>query len=120
MQRGFTDAQAKLKAVWENPQIASICSQMPNMSILTSNIAAAVDRQSLSASDTRLLQRHAIETASSYCTGCVDLCEGALGSAVPIGDVMRALMYCRSYGDRDQAKERLLRYRGSSLSDRSN
>ena len=105
VQRGFTDAQARLKAVWENPQIASICSQMPNMSILTSNIAAAVDRLSLSASETRLLQEHASMSAASYCAGCVDLCEAAVNSAVPIGDIMRALMYCRSYGDREQAKE---------------
>ena len=27
--KGFTDAQAKLMAVWENPHIASICSEMP-------------------------------------------------------------------------------------------
>ena len=31
------DAQAKLKAVWQEPNIASICSQMPNMTILMSN-----------------------------------------------------------------------------------
>ena len=105
VQRGFTDAQAKLKAVWETPQIASICSQMPNMSILMSNIAAAVDLKSLSSSDQRLLQRQCRETASSYCTGCVDVCEAVVDSAVPIGDVMRALMYRRSYGDREQAKE---------------
>ncbi len=109
VQRGFTDAQAKLKAVWENPQIASICSQMPNMSILMSNIAAALDLKSLSSSDLRLLQDNAVETASSYCTGCVDVCEAAVDSAVPIGDVMRALMYCRSYGDREQAKETFAR-----------
>jgi predicted aldo/keto reductase-like oxidoreductase len=29
LQKGFTDAQAKLKAVWQNPQVASICSEMP-------------------------------------------------------------------------------------------
>ncbi|MEJ2170087.1 MAG: aldo/keto reductase, partial [Desulfobacterales bacterium] len=42
LQKGFTDGQAKLKAVWRNPQIASICSEMPNMTLLMSNVAAQV------------------------------------------------------------------------------
>ena len=104
VKRGFTDAQARLKAVWENQQIASICSQMPNMSLLMSNISAAVDQVSLSKSESRLLQAHAVETASAYCAGCVDLCEPELDSVLPIGDVMRALMYWRSYGDLEQAR----------------
>jgi len=100
MQKGFTDAQAKLMAVWQNPDIASICSQMPNMSILMSNIAAAVNKTELSDRDTELLQRYARETQSDYCTGCTNICQSAVGENVPIGDVMRYLMYCNSYGDR--------------------
>ncbi len=100
MEKGFTDAQAKLMAVWQNPDIASICSQMPNMSILMSNIAAAVNKTELSVRDTELLQRYARETQSSYCTGCTHICQSAVAKEVPIGDVMRYLMYCRSYGDR--------------------
>jgi uncharacterized protein len=103
LQKGFTDAQAKLMAVWQNPNIASICSQMPNMSILMANAAAALNRTKLSARDTELLQRYARETRSSYCTGCSAICENALAQDIPIGDVMRYLMYCRSYGDRDYA-----------------
>jgi predicted aldo/keto reductase-like oxidoreductase len=100
LDKGFTDAQAKLMAVWQNPQIASICSQMPNMSILMANIAAAVNRTELSARDTELLQRYARETQSDYCTGCTNICQSAVSEDIPIGDVMRYLMYCRSYGDR--------------------
>jgi predicted aldo/keto reductase-like oxidoreductase len=100
MDKGFTDAQAKLMAVWQNPQIASICSQMPNMSILMANIAAAVNRTELSVRETDLLQRYASETRSDYCTGCTNICESAVNEDIPIGDVMRYLMYCRSYGDR--------------------
>jgi hypothetical protein len=48
LKKGFTDAQAKLKAVWENPNIATICSEMPNMTILMSNVAAAYNRTKLS------------------------------------------------------------------------
>jgi hypothetical protein len=97
--KGFTDAQAKLKAVWENPNIASICSQMPNMTILMSNVAAARDKTQLSARDKELLQRYAKETRSAYCAGCTDICESCVEAEAPIGDVMRYLMYCNSYDD---------------------
>ena len=104
MQKGFTDAQAKLMAVWQNPQITSICSQMPNMSILMANTAAAMDKTKLSATDTKLLQQYARETHRDYCAGCSGICQSAIGEEAPIGDVMRYLMYCRSYGDRDFAR----------------
>jgi len=105
LQKGFTDAQAKLKAVWENPNIASICSQMPNMTILMSNVAAAQDKIKLSARDNELLQRFAKETRSAYCTGCTDICESCVEEEAPIGDVMRYLMYCNSYDDYQRAAD---------------
>jgi len=105
LKQGFTDGQAKLKAVWENPYIASVCSQMPSMTLLMSNVAAAVDKPKLSEIDSRLLQQYAAETESAYCMGCTDICEGAVANKVPIGDVMRCLMYHQSYGDRDRAAD---------------
>ncbi|MDY0040373.1 MAG: aldo/keto reductase [Desulforhabdus sp.] len=101
---GYTDKQAKLKAVWENTDIASICSQMPNMSILTTNIAAAINRTRLSAKELNLLEHYARETASDYCAGCTAICEPCLASSVPIGDIMRYYMYYQSYGDHDLAR----------------
>ena len=103
LKKGFTNAQAKLKAVWENENIATICSEMPNMSILLENVAAAQNRTRLAADDMSLLYRYAQETRRDYCMGCRNLCEPALGSPVPVGDIMRALMYWRSYGDRARA-----------------
>jgi len=97
MEKGFTDAQAKLKAVWENPNIASICSEMPNMTILMANVAAAMDQTKLSSRENELLRRYALETRSTYCAGCADICESAVAGDIPIGDVMRYLMYARSY-----------------------
>jgi len=105
LQRGFTDAQAKLKAVWENPNIACICTEMPNITILMSNVAAAMNRTRLSAHDKKLLHKYAQETRSDYCSGCTDLCESATDGIAPIGDVMRYLMYSRSYGDHDRAAQ---------------
>jgi predicted aldo/keto reductase-like oxidoreductase len=104
IQRGFTQQQAKLKAVWENPQIASICSQMPNLTILQANIAAALDKTSLTAADHAALRQYAADTCSGYCAGCTQFCEAAPGHQVPVGDVMRALMYHRSYADHELAR----------------
>ena len=108
LQKGFTDAQAKLKAVWQNQNIASICSEMPNMTILMANVAAATDKRKLSARDTQLLQQYARETRSGYCAGCTGICESAVPAGIPIGDVMRHLMYARSY-DNPRRASRYLR-----------
>jgi hypothetical protein len=102
--RGFTREQACLKAVWEDPRIATICSQMPNLSILSSNVAAALDKTSLTSADKAALEQHAQATGSFYCAGCTSLCEAALAGRAPVGDVMRGLMYYHGYGDRDRAR----------------
>lgn len=103
LKKGYTDAQAKLKAVWENPNIANICSEMPNMTILMANVAAAMNKTKLSARDMDLLHQYAQETHSDYCAGCTEICESSIHGQVPIGDVMRCLMYSRNYGDRNHA-----------------
>ncbi len=105
LEQGFTDKQARLKAVWENHQIASICSQMPNMTILMSNVAAALNQTKLSAGDWKLLERYASETGCGYCAGCAHICEMIVAGSPPISDVMRYLMYFQSYGDRDRARD---------------
>jgi hypothetical protein len=104
VQKGFTDRQAKIKAVWEEPNIASVCSQMPSMTVLMSNVAAALDKTKITLTDLRLLDRYAAETASCYCAGCTSICESVLGGEVPIGDIMRYLMYHNSYGDVERAR----------------
>ena len=106
LQKGYTDAQAKLKAVWQNPQIASICSEMPNMTILMSNVAAAINKTKLSVQELNLLQQYAIETGQGNCKGCGDICESAFKGRIPISDVMRYLMYARSYGKLNRSREK--------------
>jgi uncharacterized protein len=99
MQKGFTDNQAKLMAVWEDRRIASICSQMPNLTIMAANAAAAADQNRLSQSDRALLSQYANETCGDYCAGCERLCSEALALKVPINNIMRCLMYFHSYQD---------------------
>ena len=104
MQKGFTDYQAKLMAVWSDKRIASICSQMPNLTILATNSVAAVDQTRLSQTDRAFLAQHARETCSDYCAGCGRLCSDVLTKNVPINDVMRCLMYFHSYQDLELAR----------------
>jgi predicted aldo/keto reductase-like oxidoreductase len=104
LKKGFTKEQARLKAVWQNSHIASICSEMDNLKILMANVAAALDKTAFSSKDMRLLEQYANETASTYCAGCAQVCESAVEGDAPISDVMRYLMYRRGYGDQDQAR----------------
>ena len=103
LKKGYTAEQAKLKVVWDNPHIASICSAMPNMTILQANIAAATHKNQLSKSDRQRLERYAHQTAPGYCAGCAHICESVVKPKIPISDILRYSMYCQSYGDRETA-----------------
>ena len=105
VKKGFSPEQAKLKAVWEDGRIANICSQMPTVAILRANAAAAMDRVKLSRSDREALGSYALDTCREYCAGCGAICQGATGGAVPVVEVMRALMYRRSHGEPELARE---------------
>jgi uncharacterized protein len=104
LKRGFTDKQAKLKVIWENPNIASICSQMPSLTILSSNVAAALDQTKLAREELDSLRRYALETKADYCAGCGKICGEAVGGAVPVNEVMRCLMYHQYYGEPELAR----------------
>jgi aryl-alcohol dehydrogenase-like predicted oxidoreductase len=103
LQKGYSAEQAKLKAVWDNPNIASICSAMSNMTILQANAAAALDQKKLSTGDRKRMEQYALRTAPGYCAGCADICEPAVTLDVPICDLMRYAMYKCGYGDRETA-----------------
>ncbi len=70
MNKGYTAEQARLKVVWDNPNIASICSSMPNMTILQANVAAALDQKTISINEKKRLEQYARQTAPGYCAGC--------------------------------------------------
>ena len=103
LKKGYTAEQAKLKVVWENPNIASICSAMPNMTILQANVAAALNKIKLSEGDKKRLEDYAQITAPGYCAGCASICESAVDLDIPISDILRYSMYNHSYGDRTTA-----------------
>lgn len=105
MDQGFTEEQAKLKAVWTNPKIVSICSQMDTMKILRANATAASDPKPLSSANIRKLQVYASRTAGQHCAGCSRICETVVEDRLPVSEVMRYHMYCRSYGRPDWARQ---------------
>lgn len=102
--KGLSAEQAKLKAVWDDNRIASICSHMTNTKNLMANASAAMDNKKLSDNDIAYLKHYAWETASHYCAGCAHLCEPIMDNKVPVSDVMRYLMYSRCYGEPGRAK----------------
>lgn len=105
VKNGYTPEQAKIKAVWEDERMDSLCSQMNNLTTLTSNIAAAVDKTKLEMSDRGALKVYAKNTCSGYCAGCADICENAVSGDVRIADVMRYMMYYNFYGETERAKQ---------------
>jgi predicted aldo/keto reductase-like oxidoreductase len=103
LEKGFTEGQAKIKAVMDDQRISTVCSSMTSTTMLMTNIAVALNKTKLAAEDMDMLRQYAQATCSGYCAGCAHICEPvALG--VPVSDIMRALMYHDSYGDIAQAK----------------
>ena len=105
LQRGFTEGQAKIKAVLEDKRFSSACVGMNKIGILKENIAAALDKIKLSKADMAVFNEYAQETCSGYCAGCAYICDSALTDVLYVSDIMRYLMYYNSYGDTDRARE---------------
>lgn len=113
LQRGFTEGQAKIKAILQDKRFSSACVGMENVSILTENVTAALDKTKLTSSDMAVFKEYAAATCSSYCTGCAYICDSALPDVSYISDIMRCLMYYNSYGDHDRARELFAQIPGS-------
>ena len=104
LQRGFTEGQAKIKAVLQDERISSACVGMNKIGILKENIAAVLDKTKLSQADMAVLKEYAQATCSGYCAGCAYICDSALPDAPYVSNIMRYLMYYNSYGERAEAR----------------
>jgi predicted aldo/keto reductase-like oxidoreductase len=96
--------QAVLKAVWADERISAAVSQMDTFEKLRENIAAALDRTSLTTSETEALERYAQATRPFACDGCDHLCNAVVAADARIGDTMRFLMYHDAYGEQERAR----------------
>jgi hypothetical protein len=77
---------------------------MNTLTILKANTEAAVNQAHLTVSDRRCFEAEAQATAAKYCAGCTATCQSMLAADVPVGKIMRCLMYGRSYGDHFRAQ----------------
>jgi len=112
LQRGFTQGQAKIKAVLEDERFTSVCVGMQNIGLLTSNVAAVLDKTRLTQADRDVFKEYARATCDGYCAGCANICNSALRKesiGLPdtphVSDIMRYLMYHNSYGEHATARE---------------
>ncbi len=104
--QNFTLGQAKLKSVWADERIASVCSEMDSVQRVRENVAAAKTEQNLTAEESHQLNRLAALTSSYSCEGCKHLCEQAAGGGVRIAEQLRYLMYHDCYdGKARRARE---------------
>ncbi len=104
LQRGFTEGQAKIKAVLEDKRFSSACVGMNKIGILKENIAAVLDKTKLSQADMAVFKEYAQATCSGYCAGCAYICDSALPDAPYVSNIMRYLMYYNSYGEQAEAR----------------
>ncbi len=105
LEKGYTREQALIKAVLDDKRITAACIRMENVTFLRSNVAAVLDKTSLTQADADVFKKYAAAICSGYCTGCAYICDAALPDTPCVSDVMRCLMYYNSYGDRDGARE---------------
>jgi len=108
LERGFTEGQAKIKAVLQDKRFSSACVGLPNVGILNENVAAVLDKTKLTQADMKVFEEYAKATCSGYCAGCAHICDSALPDALrpgQVSDIMRYLMYYNSYGEKEMARE---------------
>ena len=105
LKQGFTEGQAKIKAVLEDKRISSACVAMQDVVLLTSNVVAVLDKTKLSQTDIEVLDAYAQASCSGYCVGCAYICNSALPNAPYVSDIMRYLMYYNSCGEYDKARK---------------
>ncbi len=105
LNRGFTEGQAKIKAVLGDERISTACVAMQNVALLTSNVAAVLDKTKLSQADMEVFNTYAQASCSGYCAGCEYICNSALPNTPYVSDIMRYLMYYNRYGRHDTARE---------------
>lgn len=105
IKKGFSDGQAKLKAVLNDKRFAAACVTMESTALLAANAAAVLDKVSFSKNDMDVFRNYAFSSCSGYCAGCADICDAAMPDTPVISDVLRYLMYYNSYGMEKKARD---------------
>ena len=101
----FTLGQAKLKAVWADQRISSICSHMDSTAGLAENVAAARSPLQLSMHELHQLRRLDRQTLGLHCLGCAERCQSQVAGPLRIADILRYQMYAECYGQEERGRE---------------
>jgi predicted aldo/keto reductase-like oxidoreductase len=104
LDKGYTQAQAKIKMVLEDKRFSAAIVGMPNIAELIENVAAVLDVTELADIDKNVLRKYANETCHAACKGCFYICRSAVPE-VPISDIMRHLVYHNGHRNPLMAKE---------------
>ncbi len=99
---GLAFAESKLRSIWQNPELTSVCSLMPTLAIMQANALAALDERPLHGDVARALTEYAEASGRYFCRRC-GTCDTATSDGIPIFNVMESLMYGRGYGSKDLA-----------------
>jgi predicted aldo/keto reductase-like oxidoreductase len=105
LKRGFTEGQAKIKAVLEDKRISSACAGRGDIGHLILNVAAVQNKTKLTKADRHILKEYTAQTCSGYCAGCSQICDSALPGTAGISDIMRYLMYYNNYDEKKEARK---------------
>lgn len=105
IKKGFSEGQAKLKAVLNDDRFSAACVTMENTAILAANAAAALDKVTFSDNDMDVFRSYALSSCTGYCAGCADICDAVTPDTPYTSDVLRYLMYYNSYGMEKKARD---------------
>jgi predicted aldo/keto reductase-like oxidoreductase len=105
LEKGYTRGQALIKAVLSDKRFTVACIRMENVTLIKSNVAAVLDKKELGPDDLEALKKYAADSCTGYCAGCSEICANACPEMPYTAEVMRYLMYYKSYGDTDNAKQ---------------
>jgi len=105
--KGYTEAQAKIKAVLQDKRFCTACVGIGsgNIEHLILDVDAVKDKNKLSKKDLAFLADYAQKTCDGYCPGCSQICSKAVPDMPYIAEIMRYLMYYNSYGQQKEARE---------------
>ena len=101
---GLTPEQAAIKFVLDDQRISCACVGMSDMTVLTANLAAVLDKKEVAQADRHAFAGYAAATCDGYCAGCAHKCDEAMPDAPYVSEIMRYLMYHNSYGDKAMAR----------------
>jgi predicted aldo/keto reductase-like oxidoreductase len=109
LQKGYTQAQAKMKLAIEDERFTAAAVGIDTIGYLMEAVAGALDMTELSDEDKHELAKYHQATKHMYCAGCAHIC-CPVSDGVPINDIMRYVMYYNSYGHQERARHEFARF----------